>query len=168
VNGASGLPGFAFANRRVARFDARMPDWFAIVLLLILLVALGIVAGIRNNLAALTAEIKTLHKMLESGLRRLGADGRIEERLDPVAHLAVAQLREKSESLKCSECGALPVFQANYDDDSMGKEGEADTLGRFLFAGREGGGWRYTYHFENCSRREPGTAVITSPKHGKE
>lgn len=126
----------------------------------VVLVALGLGAGIMNNLVRLTAEFHTeleaLRQLLESRLRK--------PNLDPLTRLAVALLREKSESHKCPECGALPVFEANYDDDKMGKEGEADTLGRFLFPGREGGGWRYTYHFADCSRREPGTAVVTSTK----
>jgi len=148
-----------------------MSDWLEVALVLVLLVALGIGAGIVNNLAGLTAEVDAkltaLHELLDSRLRELNNNGSIERGLEPIARLATALLDEKSEAHKCPECGALPFYETNRD--TLGKESGNATLARLVLSGGLiGGSWRYTYHFENCSRREPGTAVITSPKDGEE
>ena len=103
----------------------------------VIVIALGIGVGIMNNLTnlvALTAEfhseLKALRQLLQSRLSNL----------DAIRRLAIAELREKIESHKCPECGALPVFETNYDT--------AETLADQVLSG---GGWHYTHHRENCS-----------------
>ncbi len=127
-------------------------------LVIVLLLALVIGAGIRNNLGALTVELHSeldaLHQLLDSRLQ-LGVD---KHDIEPIACLASALLDEKREVHKCPECGALPTFQMNRE--TLGKEGGSATLARLVLSGGlTGGSWHYTYHLGDCSLREPGAVI---------
>jgi hypothetical protein len=115
----------------------------------VILIALGIGAGIMNNLANLAefqselhAELKALRQLLESRLSNL----------DPIRRLAIAELEEKIELHKCPECGALPVFETNYD-----RLDSADALANRVLSG---GSWDYKHHDKNCKLREPGNDAV--------
>jgi hypothetical protein len=144
-----------------------LQDLFWVALVIVLLVALGIGAGIRNNLAALAvelhSELEALHQLLDSRLQ-LGVD---KHDIEPIVYLASALLYEKREVHKCPECGALPTFQMNRE--TLGTEGGSATLLRLILAGGlTGGVWHYTYHVEDCSLRKPGSAVVGHPTEEEE
>jgi hypothetical protein len=130
----------------------------------VILIALGIGVGIMNDLAALTAKIHT----------ELDAFGRLLEsrfqppNLDLINRLAAAELLEKSEAHKCPECGALPVFKTFLEAAAADKKG---ALAYMMLSGgftNGSGYWHYSYHLENCSRREPGEAVVEAPPEKQE
>ena len=126
--------------------------WLALVIVLVLALVIG--AGIRNNLAALTVELHSeldaLHQLLDSRLQ-LGVD---KHDIEPIVCLASALLDKKREVHKCPECGALPTFKMNRE--TLGKEGGSATLARLVLSGGlTGGSWQYTYHAGDCSLHDP-------------
>ncbi|HEY9157261.1 hypothetical protein [Candidatus Binatus sp.] len=139
-------------------------DLFLVALLIVLLVALGIGSGIMNNLATLTSALDELRQLLDSKLRP-GVD---KDDIDPVTRLAAILLEEKREAHKCPECGALPVFETS--SESARKDKGSALFFRYIFSGGlKGGYWKYPYHLEDCSLREPESAAIrTSSSTGEE
>jgi hypothetical protein len=125
-------------------------DLFWLALVVVLLFALGIGAGIRSNLAALTAELDALRQLLDSRLRP-GVD---KDDIDAVTRLAATLFEEKRGAHKCPECGALPAFKTGRE--AFGEDKRA--AGAEDWAYSSGGGyWHYPYHLGDCSLLKPGS-----------
>lgn len=50
------------------------------------------------------------------------------------------------------------------DLEAMQRSPKAAVLLSVFGGGLKGGAWRHTYHYENCSRREPDSAVVKLPE----